>query len=678
MMAYQENLEFYFNLSRRELQGLCKKHNLPANRSHAQLAKSLASFLRKENATSSKERSSVPKSNAKETVDPLEETVKNFVGAFEKTNSSRTDSCGLAPGINRKLSDDQLHSHLGKQLKSSSLLISQSSEKAYNTAANVVYPYPITDGTKEGFGSSNSEPGDMGTGSQVAAGIRDITTLSQLHCDNNHVASKNGSQKSSELRGCGQKLPTHAVTNTRTSNTTLVPSGHKRAGAYSRESRFMSSDETSPKAPPSLQFFVMSEEGINLYIDLNSSPSEWINSLKDKMCIHPKAQDHESETLPAHIRGLADADEHTKISPPGSTGICLQSSGMEKNTGCTDSSLGSVVSANCQTEACPPDAIVVTSRDSVLTSSSIPVEISGFLERNQVVSSSCVTNSDVYDHMASDIASCPRDEQVLHQDSDDASFRIDKSSSSVPDISLKSVDNVDTSLDGNRKPETDECCTLKIVSADFNNGEPNALDNTLNSICRTSSLPIISDGIQDNVGASYTGYSENHSGACEVPLEREHMEVLPEARCHLKMLSNSSKIDGQMVLDHPMTDAQSDVGSTDHLSNQHAWSNLATSVPNDLMSAFGDESGRCTPTKGKNSSECSQFRNTLDKNSKISHNPLSAEEFQSKRQHVCGEKSGMMSLGSSKSSVKETPWDPIVVPRRSMRLVSKLSPILAS
>ena len=67
------------------------------------------------------------------------------------------------------------------------------------------------------------------------------------------------------------------------------------------------------------------------------------------------------------------------------------------------------------------------------------------------------------------------------------------------------------------------------------------------------------------------------------------MEVLPEAIGRLKMLSNCHQIDGQMVLDHPMTDAQSDVGSTDHLSNQHACSNLGNSVPNDLMSAFGDE-----------------------------------------------------------------------------------------
>nr|XP_010907689.1 uncharacterized protein LOC105034295 isoform X2 [Elaeis guineensis] len=664
-MGYRENLEFYFNLSRKELQVLCKSHNLPANRSNSQLAKSLALFLRKENAASSMLRPLVPESNAKETVNPLEETTR---GAFEKSNSSRIDNHGLASGINRKLNDDQPHSRTRNQMESGSHLIGQTSEKAYDTAANVVCSYPINIETMEGFGSSTSEPSDMGAISQVAAEIHHITAVPELHFDSNYVAFMNGSRKALELRSCGQKLPIHAVTNAGTSN--MTPCGHKRAGDCSRESGFVSSDETSTKVLPSLQFFVMSEKGINLYVDLNHSPSEWINSLKDEVCIHPEAQNHESKTISTCISGLADADEHMKISPSGSTGICIQTNGAEKNTGCTNSSFSSVVSENCQSEACPQDATVVTSRVSVLTSSSIPVETSGSLEANQVVSSSCVTNSDVHDHMASDTTSCPRDEQVLHHDSGDASFRIDKSSSSIPDTSIKSVGNIDSSLDGNSKPETDECCTLKIASADFNNVEAGALDKPMNGICRRNNV-LISNGMQDSVEASYAGYSENHSGACELPTERERMEVLPEATGHLKILSNSGQIDGQMLLDHPMTDAQSDAGSTDNLSNQHACGSFGNSVSDDPLSAFGDEMGKSNPMKGNDGSECSQFQNTFDKSSKRAHDPESAEELQSKRQHVCGEKSAMMNLRSSKTSAKETPCDPVVFPRRSTRLVSK-------
>jgi len=45
-MEHQESLELYLNLSRRDLQVLCKSNKLPANRSHTELAKSLASFFK--------------------------------------------------------------------------------------------------------------------------------------------------------------------------------------------------------------------------------------------------------------------------------------------------------------------------------------------------------------------------------------------------------------------------------------------------------------------------------------------------------------------------------------------------------------------------------------------------------------------------------------------------------
>ncbi|RRT52303.1 hypothetical protein GW17_00023962 [Ensete ventricosum] len=45
MMDYQ-NLNFYLKKSRKELQKLCKQNDLPANRSHAQLAKSLVSLFK--------------------------------------------------------------------------------------------------------------------------------------------------------------------------------------------------------------------------------------------------------------------------------------------------------------------------------------------------------------------------------------------------------------------------------------------------------------------------------------------------------------------------------------------------------------------------------------------------------------------------------------------------------
>jgi hypothetical protein len=45
-MGYKDIYEAYINLSRRELQGLCKKNNLPTNKCQSDLAKSLASYFK--------------------------------------------------------------------------------------------------------------------------------------------------------------------------------------------------------------------------------------------------------------------------------------------------------------------------------------------------------------------------------------------------------------------------------------------------------------------------------------------------------------------------------------------------------------------------------------------------------------------------------------------------------
>lgn len=44
-MVRKEDVDFYCGFSRKELQSLCKKYNLPANRSSSDMAESLASFF---------------------------------------------------------------------------------------------------------------------------------------------------------------------------------------------------------------------------------------------------------------------------------------------------------------------------------------------------------------------------------------------------------------------------------------------------------------------------------------------------------------------------------------------------------------------------------------------------------------------------------------------------------
>ncbi|KAG4179986.1 hypothetical protein ERO13_A10G137600v2 [Gossypium hirsutum] len=70
-------------------------------------------------------------------------------------------------------------------------------------------------------------------------------------------------------------------------------------GACSNEAAFCSSINT-PTLSPSFQFHVSSEEGINLYVDLNSNPSEWVEKLKGEVSIcqemsHSKSQSFHKE-----------------------------------------------------------------------------------------------------------------------------------------------------------------------------------------------------------------------------------------------------------------------------------------------------------------------------------------------------------------------------------------------
>ncbi|CAE6076776.1 unnamed protein product [Arabidopsis arenosa] len=51
-MVRKEDVDFYCGFSRKELQSLCKKYNLPANRSSSDMAESLASFFKKHSLNS--------------------------------------------------------------------------------------------------------------------------------------------------------------------------------------------------------------------------------------------------------------------------------------------------------------------------------------------------------------------------------------------------------------------------------------------------------------------------------------------------------------------------------------------------------------------------------------------------------------------------------------------------
>ncbi|KAJ0972338.1 hypothetical protein J5N97_020297 [Dioscorea zingiberensis] len=598
LMGHQESLEFYLNLSRKELQGLCKKYNLPANRSHAQLAKSLVShfksktdscILPKEQSSSIKGKNNIP--------------IKNTKGVIESRNEYPESA-------------DWRHSSVGIQVDRSGTMETQNSQKVYNSDPHFAHPCPSTNERAEDFSSSAC------LRSSVAANIQDVTGIVQ-HGYECHDYNRNESQKSINPKNPPQRLID--FTNYKTGNSTTVSTKRKGVSECSKDGGFVDSVVTK-KAAPSFEFFAMSDEGINLLVDLKSSPSDWINSLKNNICIYQESQQSKPRTLCDHLRGLLDADDPLKNSS-GNVGMYCQRGGVEKNSGCSNSSLSSVVSENCHTDAYQIDATVITSRSS-LTLSCIPVETSGCLGGNQMVAASCTTHSGAPNNLTNNVSFCSRNKDLMLQDPVGVACGMAKSNKSAIDPSVKPAEMADIlSPDGRMIENTLEPQALKMISVGSDNAKVNYVDKE-SGVCEKQSPPKYSTH-QDNLDKSSIDNLKYHAGASQVSVDGVGPEGLSEA---LGLNKSSSESDScqinEQLLDHSMTDAQSDVGSFDNIPNGRPCCSLGPSAIEVPVSAIDDELDTSIPGREKQSSECSQFPGFLLKNGKRPHSLKTLEGLQ--------------------------------------------------
>ncbi|RWW03658.1 hypothetical protein GW17_00033164 [Ensete ventricosum] len=485
-MDYQNNLDFYLTMSRKELQKLCKQHDFPANKSHAQLADSLVSLFKKRNASSA--------ALLENSINSMDGSSRKSFVSEPKANSSKVVTHGLSSGFNEIRDDDRPLYRTGNQIDVIGHMVNPTWGK---TVTNALCPsWPANSKGTEDIGYSTFEHCNKGLKSCVAADIKETRTnqILGLECKKANIRSE-----SEKLRGPKNeehKLIHDAIIDIKTRPTVPMPCEHNKLHEYSMESGFVPSDEICTRTP-TLQFFVMSEGGINLSVDLNSGPLEWINSMKDEMCVHQNAK-HETWTLTKAISDCPEVDNHMKILPSDDTGMDLQGIEIEQNTGCTNSSLSSVVSENCNSEAYPPDTTVVTSGSSILTSGTVPVCLSVCLVENQVVSSSCAAYSP-QNHLVFDTAPCAREGMLLTQDSFDASFMILKGNASPPNASMRSIANEDN---GGIYPVTNDGSIPKTACVDFVDVEVKALCNTLNDVPDKDNLPM-SKEMQDSVHLSF-------------------------------------------------------------------------------------------------------------------------------------------------------------------------------
>ncbi|URD80845.1 hypothetical protein MUK42_18759 [Musa troglodytarum] len=131
MMDYQNNLDFYLTMSRKELQKLCNQHDLPANRSHAQLADSLVSLFKKRNASSA--------ALLENSINSMDRSCRKSFVSEPKASSSKVDTHGLSSGFNEIRGDDRLLYHTGNQIGVIGHMVNPTSGKP-QTLTNALCP----------------------------------------------------------------------------------------------------------------------------------------------------------------------------------------------------------------------------------------------------------------------------------------------------------------------------------------------------------------------------------------------------------------------------------------------------------------------------------------------------------------------------------------------------------
>lgn len=497
--------------------------------------------------------------------------------------------------------------------------------KACDTGASSVHICASNSEREEGFGFSVSGLGGMYVKSSVAVDVHASKARQHGSCCHDEIFKKEA-LKFSTVRNHGHKLSIDVVSN---SDTHLTSSGQPRTSHCSTKVGFLSSYANSSKENPSFEFFVVSEEGVNLYVDLNSIPSEWITSLKDEVCIDQRLQHQSLGSLSNFPRCLPDAGKHTKASPSENSELNLQINGVERNTGCTNSSLCSVVSENCQSEVYPLDATVASSGSFIITASGNQVETPGHLERTKGLSSPCVESSNFGNSKIVDDIFSSQEQTLIHQDSIDASFRTVQSNASVRDVSTKSsADEIPCAGVATENVETTECNSLNFQKTD-DNVELITENSSALTVYEKNNLMEV-DEILDNSKMTDIGVAET-----QITVENTKLES--DSRCR-----------------------------NVEISCRHG-----NSLPEGPASRY-ENSRKSNLLKRKSKSV--QFQNAL--NSKIckrSRCPDFNEENQKKRDDSVGDNDNETVPPNTKPSVNnENACDLALLRRRSSRLLSKV------
>uniref|UniRef100_A0A0E0B5A3 Uncharacterized protein n=1 Tax=Oryza glumipatula TaxID=40148 RepID=A0A0E0B5A3_9ORYZ len=599
-MGLEESQKHLLGLNYHELQSLCKQYNLPANKSHSQLASSLALFLEKGKINPSPEKKTAASlvalpsllSNAKEVSTRCQ-------GSHKRGPQSERDD-GDRPLLHVK-------HHKGPQTPTDETLKKNDSGTRVSST-----PVSINNGKVDCF--SHSPPGQViasNVHSQSADGIgKNLGTQEHpIHLDSTAKVDDEISPETS------YQAPNVVET------VTDIGSG--------------SSHKISENAKSSFEFFVMSDEGLDLVVDLNSTPSMLLDSLKKEVFIPSSTCRSEPGNFSHFISSLTTKDDsNNSISSSGNITVDIQNKGDDSIAPCTNSSLGSTGGDNSHSEPYLPDATAVNSMSFASTLPGTSLEISGSQEGVPVVSSSCLTsmtanalNNEVLPQESVVLSKCPeRNHAPLAYDS------------THPTGNKDTVNPVEIGCTQNVVADTDR------AGAFSSGGVVRSASNE--NFCPTSEEKHETLNVP---GAQLTPNGNTH----EVILENEPVEAVPvdeDRGCHDR-LSMSCQLARQTVTKLPVTDAQSEASSADHCI---AGSFKPTS-PTPSPAASGKKEGKLgNAFSSKHDAESAQSSDEL-------------EELESKTPSSFEPPRNIL-LSLRSASAKQTKP---TLPRRSARLVPK-------
>ncbi|KAM3750348.1 hypothetical protein ACB098_04G030400 [Castanea mollissima] len=564
-MANKENEDFYYNLPRKELQSLCKKYGLPANRSHSELATLLISYLENKSL------------NSKSSV----ERVGGINGASPPTSSIPQ----LQPGA--------LFNPAGDARKDGNgfILCLREEDKKGNCSQNIKYH------DKDAFGGS----------------VCHLKEMSHSHIVFQH--EKSGLNHNETLGECPGNTFLGFARDGTVEDMPQIKYSNIDVDACPVENAIAASIIKSPRVPSaSFEFYVMSEEGINLYVDLNSSPSEWTKRFKNEVYICEGVHRNKSASLHQDLGHFGEANKQTENSFIGNVDSVQINDGHVLKR----SSPSSKMIEDDHMGFDRPDTGDASLLSSAIMSCGMALDESENLKKDQVLNLS-EPSSNTQDQINSAAESCAKDQCTVILDSD-----------VIDTLQLKSACNSVVNSESN-------CPLSPLASKDQNSKGDDIFENsTMPNSCSLVNPSVV-----------YPGCSA--SGSLE----------MPTSDVASKDASTSAfETDGLLdLVDLKRNTEQGGLANSSELNH-------------DLLPTCVEEWERSNIINGRESSECSQINNSVERTC-ISSNDTESKELHKKRKHVDGEdrspygKPDAKILRSSNHSARGA------IPRRSMRLISK-------